>query len=210
MSAADGSAPRLQLLGPMKAWQGETELDLGSAHRRTVLAALAMNPNRTVSREELIDAVWGEAPPQSAQGSIYTYVSGLRRALEPGRAKGEGPQLLASIGSGYSLCLDAEAIDVHRFESLREHAQREQAAGDLRAARETLDTALALWHGVPLSGLPGPFAAAQRARLTEVRLATIERRAEVVLESGGPALCAIHAAEDEPGLAAEDAGFVEE
>jgi DNA-binding SARP family transcriptional activator/tetratricopeptide (TPR) repeat protein len=187
MSAADGSAPRLQLLGPMKAWQGDTELDLGSAHRRTVLAALAMNPNRTVSREELIDAVWGEAPPQSAQGSIYTYVSGLRRALEPGRAKGEGPQLLASIGSGYSLCLDAEAIDVHRFESLREQAQREQAAGDLRGARETLDTALALWHGVPLSGLPGPFAAAQRARLTEVRLATIERRAEVVLESGGHA-----------------------
>ncbi|WP_103336997.1 BTAD domain-containing putative transcriptional regulator [Amycolatopsis sp. CA-126428] len=185
MSAADGSAPRLQLLGPLKAWQGDTELDLGSAHRRTVLAALAMYPNRTVSREELIDAVWGEAPPQSAQGSIYTYVSGLRRALEPGRVKGEGPQLLASIGSGYSLRLDAEAIDVHRFEALREQAQRRHAAGDLRGAREAFDEALGLWHGVPLSGLPGPFAAAQRARLTEVRLATTERRAEVVLESGG-------------------------
>ena len=185
MSAADGSAPRLQLLGPLKAWQGETELDLGSAHRRTVLAALAMHPNRTVSREELIDAVWGDAPPQSAQGSIYTYVSGLRRALEPGRAKGEGPQLLASIGSGYSLRLAAEAIDVHRFEALREQAQRRHAAGDLRGAREAFDEALALWQGVPLSGLPGPFAAAQRARLTEVRLATVERRAEVVLDSGG-------------------------
>lgn len=187
MSAADGSAPRLQLLGPVKAWHGEMELDLGSAHRRTVLAVLAMNPNRTVSREELIDAVWGEAPPQSAQGSIYTYVSGLRRALEPGRAKGEGPQLLASIGSGYSLRLDAGAIDVHRFETLRELAQRKQSAGDPRAAREVLDEALDLWHGVPLSGLPGPFAAAQRARLAEVRLATIERRAEIVLESGGHA-----------------------
>ncbi|WP_410607622.1 BTAD domain-containing putative transcriptional regulator [Amycolatopsis sp. lyj-109] len=187
MSAADGSAPRLQLLGPLKAWQGETELDLGSAHRRTVLAALAMHPDRTVSREELIDAVWGDAPPQSAQGSIYTYVSGLRRALEPGRAKGEGPQLLASIGSGYSLRLAADAIDVHRFEALREQAQRRHAAGDLRGARETFDEALALWHGVPLSGLPGPFAAAQRARLTEVRLTTVERRAEVVLESGGHA-----------------------
>jgi DNA-binding SARP family transcriptional activator/tetratricopeptide (TPR) repeat protein len=173
------------LLGPVQAWQGETELDLGSAHRRTVLAALAMSPNRTVSREELIDAVWGEAPPQSAQGSIYTYVSGLRRSLEPGRAKGEGPQLLASIGSGYSLCLDAEAIDVHHFEALRERAQGQQSSGDLRGARETLDEALGLWHGVPLSGLPGPFAAAQRARLGEVRLATIERRAEIVLESDG-------------------------
>ncbi|MEQ0560375.1 BTAD domain-containing putative transcriptional regulator [Amycolatopsis sp. NEAU-NG30] len=185
MSAADGSAPRLRLLGPVKAWRGETELDLGSAHRRTVLAALAMQPGRTVSREELIDAVWGETPPQSAQGSIYTYVSGLRRALEPGRAKGEGPQLLASTGSGYSLRLDPEAIDVHRFETLREQAQRRQSAGDLRGAREALDEALALWHGIPLSGLPGPFAAAQRLRLAELRLATVERRAEVVLESGG-------------------------
>jgi hypothetical protein len=33
------------------------------------------------------------------------------------------------------------------------------------------------------------------------------RELEAVLESGGPALCSIHAAEDEPGLAAEDAGF---
>ncbi|WIV61066.1 BTAD domain-containing putative transcriptional regulator [Amycolatopsis nalaikhensis] len=178
---------RLQLLGPVKAWRGETELDLGSAHRRTVLAALAMNPNRTVSREELIDAVWGEAPPQSAQGSIYTYISGLRRALEPGRARGEGPQLLASIGSGYSLRLDDAAIDVHHFEALREQAQRRQADGDPRGARDCLDQALGLWHGAPLSGLPGPFAAAQRARLEEVRLATVERRAELVLELGGHA-----------------------
>jgi hypothetical protein len=31
-----------------------------------------------------------------------------------------------------------------------------------------------------------------------------------VLESGGPALCSIHAAEDEPGLVADEAGFTEE
>ena len=33
---------------------------------------------------------------------------------------------------------------------------------------------------------------------------------QAALESGGPALCSIHAAEDEPGLAAEDAAFTEE
>ena len=33
---------------------------------------------------------------------------------------------------------------------------------------------------------------------------------EAVMESGGPALCAIHAAEDEPGLEADEAGFLEE
>jgi DNA-binding SARP family transcriptional activator/tetratricopeptide (TPR) repeat protein len=190
MSAADGAGPgfttpRVQLLGPVKAWRGNTELDLGSAHRRTVFAVLAMSPNRTVSREELIDAVWGDAPPASAQGSIYTYISGLRRVLEPGRARGTGPQLLASIGSGYSLCVEPETIDVHHFEALREKAHRHLTADELRPARQVLDEALGLWHGTPLSGLPGPFADAQRARLEELRLATVERRALAVLNDGG-------------------------
>jgi hypothetical protein len=32
---------------------------------------------------------------------------------------------------------------------------------------------------------------------------------QAVIESGGPALCSIHAAEDDPGLAADEAGFIE-
>jgi hypothetical protein len=40
------------------------------------------------------------------------------------------------------------------------------------------------------------------AKLTTAELQT-------VLESGGPALCSIHAAEDEPGLVADEAGFTE-
>jgi hypothetical protein len=41
------------------------------------------------------------------------------------------------------------------------------------------------------------------AKLTTAELQT-------VLESGGPALCSIHAAEDEPGLVADEAAFTEE
>jgi uncharacterized protein with PIN domain len=41
------------------------------------------------------------------------------------------------------------------------------------------------------------------AKLTEAEM-------QAVLESGGPALCSIHAAEDEPGLAADELGFDEE
>jgi len=33
---------------------------------------------------------------------------------------------------------------------------------------------------------------------------------EAAMESGGPALCSIHAAEDEPGLAADEAGLDEQ
>ncbi len=30
---------------------------------------------------------------------------------------------------------------------------------------------------------------------------------QAAMESGGPALCSVHAAEDEPGLEADEAGF---
>ncbi|MFF0147706.1 putative ATPase [Amycolatopsis sulphurea] len=185
MSAADGvPAPDIQLLGPVRAWRGDQRVDLGSAHRRTVFAVLALANGRSVSREELIDAVWGDAPPASAQGSIYTYISGLRRVLEPDRAKGTGSRLLASVGSGYTLRIDPANVDVHRFESLREQAQRLFAEGRPSAAREQLDEALGLWRGTPLEGLPGPYAASHRARLEELQLSTVERRAEVSLDSG--------------------------
>jgi hypothetical protein len=40
------------------------------------------------------------------------------------------------------------------------------------------------------------------AKLTEAEI-------QALMENGGPALCSIHAAEDEPGLAAGDDGFME-
>jgi DNA-binding SARP family transcriptional activator len=185
-----GSSPetarvKIELLGPVRARLGDTELTLGSAHRRAVLAVLAMRANQVVSRAELIDAVWGEEPPASANGSIYTYISGLRAALEPNRSRRSAAQVLTSAGSGYRLQVDEDAVDVYRFDALRDEAKRCQAERDTAGARRALDAALALWDGEALEGIPGPFAASQRARLAELRLTTLERRAQVVLDSGG-------------------------
>jgi DNA-binding SARP family transcriptional activator len=176
---------RIELLGPVRAWRAQEELALGSAHRRGVLAALAMRANQVVARTELIDALWGESAPASANGSIYTYVSGLRAALEPDRARRSEGRVLASAGSGYCLRLDADELDVQRFDALREQARHLVETQDLAGARTALDDALGLWNGEPLAGIPGPFAASQRARLAELRLATLETRAQVVLDSGG-------------------------
>ncbi|PKW17999.1 BTAD domain-containing putative transcriptional regulator [Saccharopolyspora spinosa] len=178
---------RIELLGPVRAWRGTDELALGSAHRRAVLAILATYANRAVSRQELIDAVWGETPPTSAEGSIYTYVSGIRYALEPGRPRRCAEELLTSVSAGYCLRIPAEACDVHRFQEHRDRAQRCWAARDAAGAIEALDSALRLWKGEALSGVPGPFATNQRARLAELHLATLERRAELMLAAGGHA-----------------------
>lgn len=176
---------RFQLLGEVAGWRGQIRLEFGSAHRRTVLAILALSPDNVVSREELIDGLWGDNPPASASGSIYTYVSSLRHVLGDKRSGRSGHGLLESVGSGYSLRVPHVAVDVYRFDALRTDAQRAFDEGDPTTALATLDEALALWHGgVALSGLTGPFAEAQRARLGELRLATMEQRAEIGLAAG--------------------------
>jgi DNA-binding SARP family transcriptional activator len=174
----------LRLLGPVRAWRDGTELALGSARRAAVLAVLALHAGHAVSRQQLVTALWGDEPPASATGNVYTYVSTLRQVLEPGRDRWAAGQLLTSGGGTYCLHVREQDVDVFRFEALREESRRHRSAGDRRAELATLEAALGLWHGEALFGVPGPYAAAQRLRLTELRLASAERQAALLLELG--------------------------
>ncbi|MFI9383596.1 BTAD domain-containing putative transcriptional regulator [Kutzneria sp. NPDC052558] len=174
---------RVQLLGPVRAWRGDQEVDLGSAGRRAVFAILALAAGRAVTREELVDGIWGEDPPARAVGILHTYVSDLRRSLQEQVRRGKQPadHLLESVGSSYALRVDREQLDVTRFDELRTSA--EDLGGQLRA----VTAALELWQGEALSGLAGPFAELHRARLGELRLATLERRCALLLALGNQA-----------------------
>ncbi|MEO6089850.1 MAG: BTAD domain-containing putative transcriptional regulator [Umezawaea sp.] len=184
MSTESAEPLRVQLLGAVRAWRGDTELALGSARQRALFTVLAMRANQVVSREELVDAIWGESPPGAVDSSLYTYVSRLRRTLEPVRSKWTGGQMLVSAGSGYSLRLEPGLLDVREFDRLREAAQQCWDRRDAAAARAALDAALVLWRGDALTGIDGPFAALHRGRLAELHLDVLERRAEIMLESG--------------------------
>ncbi|MBL7253217.1 AAA family ATPase [Paractinoplanes lichenicola] len=171
----------LRLLGPVRATRDGVEIALGSARRTAVLCVLALHAGRAVSREQLIAAVWGEDAPASATANVYTYVSALRQALEPARDRWASGQLLTSGGGVYELHVRPESVDVLRFEALRETARAHRAAGDPVAELTAVRAALAVWDGgEPMAGVPGPFAAAQRLRLTELRLATVERQAALL------------------------------
>ncbi|MCA2211855.1 BTAD domain-containing putative transcriptional regulator [Jidongwangia harbinensis] len=172
----------LRLLGPVRAWRAGDELDLGSARRTAVLTVLALNAGRPVSREHVLAAVWGDDPPASATGNVYTYVSGLRHLLEPGRGRWRSGQVLSSGGGGYCLHVAETQVDVFRFEALREESRRHRSAGDHPAELAALTAALRLWHGDALAGVPGPYAAAQRVRLAELALATAERQATLLID----------------------------
>jgi DNA-binding SARP family transcriptional activator len=174
----------VQLLGTVAARRGDAELDLGPGRQRAVFAVLATCANQVVSREVLIDAVWGESPPRGAGQSLYSYVSRLRQALEPDRSRWTDGQVLVSAGAGYSLRLEPGALDVQGFDHFRQVAQQCWNRRDIVGARTALDEALALWHAEEaLGGVDCPFVTPHRQRLGELRLAALEQRAETMIMS---------------------------
>lgn len=173
---------RIQLLGPVRAWRGAAEIDLGSARRRAVFAILAAGATTAVARAEFVDGIWGDAPPAKAVGILHTYVSGLRKALTlPGE---RADAVLTTIESSYSLALAPDQLDELRFGQLQRDAQRSWENGDLHAAVAALDAAVGLWHGEGLDGLAVPFADLYRARLGELKATALERRAALGLILG--------------------------
>jgi DNA-binding SARP family transcriptional activator/tetratricopeptide (TPR) repeat protein len=182
---------RVGVLGPVTLWRDGREQAAGQPRQLAVLGVLATRANRVVSRGELIDAVWGDQPPSSAEGGIYTYVSGLRRVLEPERprrdpdhARRAPSRMLISGGGGYLLRLGSGALDAEHFQRCLGAARGLRAARDLGGAARAVDEALALWRGLPYAGVPGPFAETERQRLTELRTTAIEERADLLLAQG--------------------------
>jgi YVTN family beta-propeller protein len=172
---------QFRLLGPLEVEEDGRLLVLGSAKQRALLAILSLRANEVVSRDRLIDELWGERPPASALHSLDVYVSRLRKTLQ---ANG-GERLLVTRAGGYLLRLEPEQLDLTCFERLLEEGRRALAAGNYGRASERLSEALALWRGPALADLAyEPFAAAEVERLEEQRLAALEERLEAELALG--------------------------
>jgi DNA-binding SARP family transcriptional activator/tetratricopeptide (TPR) repeat protein len=171
----------IAVLGPVRAWRNAGEVDVRPPRQQAVLAMLALRANRAVSRDELVDGIWGAQPPASAVNGVHTYVSALRRALDPDRSPRTGGQVLISIGSGYRLGLEPDQLDLNVFLERLNRARHPKVSESVSDTVRAYDAALELWHGSPLTGVPGPFAEAERARLGELRLAALEERIETAL-----------------------------
>ena len=170
---------RFAVLGPVRAWRGEEEVDLGPPQQRAVLAGLLVRERTQVSLEGLVEGVWGDRAPGSAERLIRQYVYRLRLVL--GRAESGG---IGSVGGGYVLEVDPDSCDLTRFTRLVAKARKVRAGGDPGAAADLYTEGLALWGGSALAGVPGPYAAAQRARLDELRLDVQEEHLATVVDLG--------------------------
>ena len=187
MSEATEPAPRFGVLGPLRAWRGDGEVDLGPVQQRVVLAVLLLQAGHPISRQRLISAVWGDAPPARSVNLIQRHVSRLRRVLgtgEAGEDRLDAPFRLVWTDAGYLLTVPAGAVDLSVFQHELGRARAARAAGDLREAAAALHAALRLWRGPVCDGLSSPLLDAQRDRLAETRISVIEERADLDLALG--------------------------
>jgi DNA-binding SARP family transcriptional activator/tetratricopeptide (TPR) repeat protein len=159
-------------------------LSLGPLQQRAVLAVLLLHANRPMGREQIIDAVWGPAAPAYAVNLIQKHVSSLRRVLEPARPGREPSTLLSWTEGRYLLTVQAGGLDLEVFDREVNRARAARAAGDLHRSSESLHAAMRLWRGSACDGLASPFLDAERSRLAERRITTVEERAEVDLALG--------------------------
>ena len=163
-----------RVLGSVEVVDGDGPLALGGPKQRALLVLLLLHRGEAVSSDRLIDQIWGERPPASANKIVQGYVSNLRRVLGDGR--------LATRGRGYLLQTEPSQIDVDRFESLLAEGRRALGDGDPHRGVERLREALALWRGPPLADFAyEPFAQAEIARLEELRLVALEERIDAEL-----------------------------
>ncbi|GGM12148.1 BTAD domain-containing putative transcriptional regulator [Dactylosporangium sucinum] len=176
--------PRFEILGPVRAWRGEAELDLGPAKQRAVLTALLINANRPVPTAQIVDAVWQAEPPENGANVVQKYVAGLRRVLEPDRSPRSPGSLLALTDAGYQLSVGPERLDADVFHRHLQEAQAARAEGRLADASGLLQRALGLWHGSALAGLSGALFDATRDRLAESRATALESWAALEMERG--------------------------
>ncbi|MEV6072117.1 BTAD domain-containing putative transcriptional regulator [Nocardia sp. NPDC052001] len=157
---------------------------LGPPQRCAVLAVLAIRRRQWVSATSLLDALYDQTPPASGVGVVQTYISALRRILEPDRPPRTPPAVLLSGHGGYQLRIDDEQIDIGILDRLVAEASRARRVRDWDRSGQRYAEALALFSGDPMAGIPGPFAEQQRAAFSERRLAILEDSLEVEVLRG--------------------------
>ena len=168
---------QFRILGPIQAVFDDEPAALGAPKQRGLLALLLVNRRRVVTAEQLIDGLWGEAPPASAVQSLQVYVHGLRRAL--------GAERIETAGRGYRVVVGEDELDLDRFERTLERGRAALEAGRPEHAADDLREALAVWRGPALADLPEETRrAAEAERLEELRVSALELRFDAELACG--------------------------
>lgn len=173
---------QFRLMGPVEIHSAGEVIEIGPPQQRLMAAALAVDAGRLVTAETLIDRVWDDAPP-GARRTLHVLVSKMRRVLKSASQSGPDDVTVARRSGGYVLQVEPDEVDLLRFRRLADDARHADDATQLGLLR----TAVALWQGEPLSGLPGNWAARVREAWRQEYLEVAVAWARAELRSGDPA-----------------------
>jgi len=177
----------VRVLGPLETVVAGKAIEINSAKQGALLVALALEPGKVVSSERLVDALWGEDPPGSAQTTLRSLVYRLRRALAGDGGDDDAAEWLRGRGSGYMLGIQSDAVDAARFDHLTAAGRDALARAKPAVAAEALRQSLGLWRGPALGEFGSwPYFCAHARRLEEALLGAIEDLAEAELALGRP------------------------
>jgi len=169
-------------LGPLEVIDDDGQvLRLGGSRPRTLLAALLLQAGRIVPVDTLIDALWGDSPPDTAANALQVHIATLRKLLDPSRSSDR----LVTQPPGYVLRVEDGELDVRSFERLAGAGRQALADGRADLAGDLLSRAIALWRGPVLADLRDePFVRDEAERLEELRLAVTEGHTAAELDLG--------------------------
>ena len=166
-----------RVLGPLEVLVGGLPARLGGPRQRALLAVLLVHANEVVPVARLVDEVWGEDPPVTAENVLQTYVSQLRKVL--------GRDAIATRGRGYVAVVAEGRLDLRVFERRAGAGARALGDGRLDVAAMEFRSALELWRGPALADLADePCARTVAARLDELRVVALERAIDADLACG--------------------------
>jgi DNA-binding SARP family transcriptional activator len=170
----------IRILGPVEVLVGGQRLPLRGQRARVVLAVLALDANRVVPMERLIEALWDYDPPATARAQVQICISAIRRSLTDAGMTGR----VRTCSPGYVLAARPGELDVTVFEEQVGRARRLAADGRTADAAETLRDGLALWRGRALAGMSGRLIESRALRLDDQRLTAIAERIRLDLALG--------------------------
>ncbi|MDQ3964516.1 MAG: ABC transporter substrate-binding protein [Actinomycetota bacterium] len=173
---------KFRILGSLEAVRDDKPIRLGGRKQRTLLAYLVLHANEVVTNSQLVDALWGDDPPNTATQTIHVYVSQVRKTLDNGDGS-DAP--LATEGAGYVLRIAPADIDLAGFQAAVKEGKAAAEKGAVEEAVALLRIAMGMWRGPALGDLAGEAALqAEATRLDEMRRGVMEELVDMELVQG--------------------------